>query len=84
MKLRYLAAALALLDWYLMMAPQPPGGSAGAAKPAQVDLKAPLSRWTTVAIFPTQKECEAHRSGNVRQRCLASSDPHFRDNNPPP
>jgi hypothetical protein len=83
MKLRY-AAALALLDWYLMMAPPPPAGSPGSTQSVKVDLKAPLSRWTTVGIFPSKKECESHRAGNAQQRCLASDDPHFRDNNPPP
>ena len=40
---------------------------------------------------PTARtECEffeylaAHRGANAPQRCLASDDPHFRDNNPPP
>ena len=82
MKLRY-AAALALLDWYLMTAP-PPGGQPGAVQSVKADIKAPLSKWTIVGIFPSKKACEAQRGTNAQQRCLASDDPHFRDNNPPP
>ena len=82
MKLRY-AAALALLDWYLMTAP-PPAGQSGSAQTVKADVKAPLSKWTIVGIFPSQKACESRRGTNAQQRCLASEDPHFRDNNPPP
>ena len=82
MKLRY-AAALALLDWYLMTAP-PPGGQPGGVQSVKADIKAPLSKWTIVRIFPSKKACEAQRGTNAQQRCLASEDPHFRDNNPPP
>jgi hypothetical protein len=82
MKLRY-AAALALLDWYLMTAP-PPGGQPSGVQSVKADIKAPLSKWTIVGIFPSKKACEAQRGTNAQQRCLASDDPHFRDNNPPP
>jgi hypothetical protein len=81
MKLRY-AAALALIEWYLMTAP-PPGGQTGGPQPVKADVKAPLSKWTIVGIFPSQKACEAHRGHNA-QRCFSAEDPHFRDNNPPP
>jgi hypothetical protein len=82
MKFRY-AAALALLDWYLMTAP-PPAGQPGSAQAVKADIKAPLSKWTIVGIFPSKKACETKRGTNAQQRCLASEDPHFRDNNPPP
>jgi hypothetical protein len=82
MKLRY-AAALALLDWYLMTAP-PPGGQPGGVQSVKADIKAPLSKWTIVGIFPSKKAYKAQRGTNAQQRCLASDDPHFRDNNPPP
>ena len=82
MKLRY-AAALALLDWYLMTAP-PPAGQPGSAQAVKADIKAPLSKWTIVGIFPSKKACETQRGTNAQQRCFASEDPHFRDNNPPP
>jgi hypothetical protein len=39
---------------------------------------APLSRWTIVATFPTQKECEAHRA-NPWERCIASDDPRLKE-----
>jgi|GraSoiStandDraft_15_1057317.scaffolds.fasta_scaffold2256021_1 hypothetical protein len=82
MKFRY-AAALALLDWYLMTAP-PPGGQPSSVQSVKADIKAPLSKWTIVGIFPSKKACEAQRGTNTKQRCFASEDPHFRDNNPPP
>jgi hypothetical protein len=82
MKFRY-AAALALLDWYLMTAP-PPAGQSGSVQTVKADVKAPLSKWTIVGIFPSQKTCEAHRAPNSQQRCYSAEDPHFRDNNPPP
>jgi hypothetical protein len=83
MRSRY-AAALVLLDWYLMVAPPlagPPDNAPGNAQPAKADVKAPLSRWTIIKIFPSQKACEAERAGNAAQRCLEANDPRFRENN---
>ena len=84
MRSRY-AAALVLLDWYLMVAP-PPGGSPGTdtvgnAQSAKADVQAPLSRWTIAKIFPSQKACEAERAGRPTQRCVDANDPRFRENN---
>jgi hypothetical protein len=82
MRSRY-AAALVLLDWYLMVAP-PPGGSPGTLgnpQSVKADVQAPLSRWTITKIFPSQKACEAERAGSPTQRCVDANDPRFRENN---
>jgi len=76
------AGALVLVLWYLMMAPPP--GPHRKTQSIQADTAAPLSRWTIVGIFPTQKECAAHRGANSQERCVAADDPRFRENNPPP
>jgi len=72
MKPRY-AATLALVVWYLMRPPLPHLN----AHAIHTDTAAPVSRWIVVRTFPTQKECEAHRS-NPWDRCLASDDPRLK------
>jgi hypothetical protein len=57
MKFRH-AAALALVGWYLMIAPILPR-VVYAYQAIHADTAAPLSRWTILGTFPTQKECEA-------------------------
>jgi hypothetical protein len=73
MKLRHVAA-LPLVGWYLMLPPLPhlsvPAGRVGP--------ELPLARWTIVGTFPTQKECDAHRSGRW-QRCISSDDPRLKE-----
>jgi hypothetical protein len=69
MKVR--TAALALVVWYLMTPPLPHlNAQAIGVAPA-----APLSRWTIVGTFPTQKECDAHRGANWWDRCVTADDP---------
>jgi hypothetical protein len=73
MKPRHVAA-LALVGWYLMRPPLP-----HLSVPARrMDPATHLARWTIVGTFPTQKECDAHRSGRW-QRCIASDDPRLKE-----
>jgi hypothetical protein len=55
MNLRH-AAALALVGWYLML---PSVHSSGPGP--WIDLKAPLSKWTTEASFDSATECSLAR-----------------------
>jgi hypothetical protein len=74
MKLSH-AAALALVVWYPMRPPLPHLNP----NAIHTDSAAPLSRWTIVATFPTQKECDAHRGPNPWERCVASDDPRLKE-----
>jgi hypothetical protein len=72
------AAALALITWYLVTPPIPAirlTDESPARAPAG-NTAAP--RWRVVEIFPSEKECEAHRSGRW-QRCIASDDPRLKE-----
>jgi hypothetical protein len=55
-KLRH-AAALALVGWYLMLAP-PYQDSSGHVGP---DYGAPLSKWINLRAFETADQCEAYK-----------------------
>jgi hypothetical protein len=51
------AAALALVDWYLM---QPPMLSSGGE-----DHSASLTKWAIIGSFDSAKECEAYRDRHI-------------------
>jgi hypothetical protein len=70
------AAALVLAVWYLMRPPLPHL----KASVVHTDTAPPLSRWTIVRIFPTEKECEAHGQTKQWERCIASDDPDLKEN----
>ena len=71
-------AALALVVWYLMRPPLPHlNAQAIGVAPA-----APLSRWTVVGTFPTQKECDAHQGASPRARCVSDDDRRLKGNKP--
>lgn len=55
-KIRHVAA-LAFVGWYLMMPPD------STKIPHEVDSDAPLSRWTVVATFDTEDNCEKVLTG---------------------
>jgi len=68
--------ALALVVWYLIAPPIP----AIPLTPGQAIRRktgAPLSHWTVVKTFSTEKECDAHRSRKWEQ-CVAADDPRLR------
>jgi hypothetical protein len=73
MKLSH-AAALALVGWYLMRPPLPHLN----AHAANTNTVASRSLWAVVKIFPTQKECEAHRA-NPWDQCTASDAPRLKE-----
>jgi hypothetical protein len=52
-----------LFGWYLMRPPiRTVGKTLLGPQPIETeDVKAPLSQWTIVETFTTEKECEAHR-----------------------
>ncbi|HVA76756.1 MAG TPA: hypothetical protein VNF27_02630 [Candidatus Binataceae bacterium] len=52
MKFRH-AAALALVGWYLMLAPR-----TSDKPPITYDTTAPLSKWKIVGSYDTAKECD--------------------------
>jgi len=68
------AAALALVGWYLMRPPLPHL----KAHATRTDTAAPLSRWTIIGTFATQKECEAHQA-NPWDQCVATDDPRLKE-----
>ncbi len=70
------AAALALVGWYLMIAPpQVQQGSVIGA-----DLLAPLSQWANVHAFETADQCEADKS-NYRSQVATNANvpPAYKD-----
>jgi hypothetical protein len=81
------AAALALMGWYLMVAPVEQTGPF-----VKVDVKAPLKEWDAQATFDDKKVCENARTeylaypppccGAVGEKailCVASDDPRLRE-----
>ena len=85
MKLRH-ATALALVGWYLMVPPM----NSWPGLP-WIDRDAPLSRWTTSAMFDSAKDCEIAREKHEHAYalavkstiddgavCIASDDPRFK------
>ena len=56
------AATLALLGWYLMIAPHP----GGILKP--YDFNAPLSQWQQSESYDSKADCEQARSTRISQR----------------
>ena len=62
-------AALVLVGWYLMRPPLPHFN----ADTANTGTVAFLAGWVAVGTFPTQQECEAHRT-NPWAQCVASDD----------
>jgi hypothetical protein len=90
-----IAAALALVGWYLMVPPDKPG-----PPPRHPNDLAPLVKWTIVSSFDTAAECQKRIAGeqndianNARpadapilfelvdsQECIASDDPRLKGN----
>ena len=62
------AAALALVGWYLMVAPNVPNGPGGGPvsydtnAPRNPDVNAPISLWWRTRAFPTEAECNQEKS----------------------
>ena len=77
MKLHH-AAALALVGWYLMMPLPPIAHNTRSINPDSL-FAAPLSRWSIIRTFPTQKECETYRDANPMELCVASDDPRLKE-----
>jgi hypothetical protein len=82
MKLRYAAAALALLGWYLMLPPQTRTWWVG---PERYDDVAPLSSWTIERSFDKAELCEATQQqagdmtiGAGHAVCVATDDPRLK------
>jgi hypothetical protein len=48
------AAALAIVGWYLMLAPR-----TSDSPPVTDDVNAPLNKWKTVGSYDTAAECDA-------------------------
>jgi hypothetical protein len=80
------AAALALVGWFLMVAPVEQTGPF-----AKVDIKAPLNEWDSQATFDDRQACENARTeylaypppccGEVGEKgilCVASDDPRLK------
>ncbi len=57
------AAALALLGWYLMLAPirEAPGGR------SYVDIEAPLNQWTVTGAFDRADSCQQAKARGQRE-----------------
>jgi hypothetical protein len=67
------AAALALAGWYLMMPPLKFEPSIG------VDLSAPLSRWSSRAVFDGAQACNEFRTGYLsKQQAIVNQTPSDR------
>ncbi len=56
------ATTLALLGWYLMIAPHP----GGILKP--FDFNAPLSKWGQSGNYDSKADCENARTSQISQR----------------
>jgi hypothetical protein len=67
------AVALALVGWYLMRPPLPDLNAHAIHKNT-----APLSRWTVIGTFLTQKECESQRA-NPWDQCISTDGPRLRE-----
>jgi hypothetical protein len=87
MKLSH-AAALALVGWYLMMAPanKPPPSDANKSTP---NLTAPLPQWVIVGRFDHPGDCKAAAWDHLKSfaigspwkdslQCIATDDPRIK------
>jgi hypothetical protein len=74
-------AAVALVGWYLMVAPMHQSGFWSRFGMRFGDTNAPLNKWSIVGTFDTVRQCEAALSKRTpRQRearCVASDDPRL-------